>query len=223
MRLLVTRPLPGGEATAARLAAHGHDAIVAPLMAAEALPWQLPTAPPQAVMLTSAFAARLAGAAAFHALPCFVVGAATAKAAKLAGFGDIRDGGGTAQALLATAAAAGITELLHLAGEDRTPVVIPVGLAVETRTVYRARLLPLKALPAIDWVLLYSARSAGHFAAECDRLGVDRAMIAIAGLSVGIIAAAGRGWRATMAAPQPYEDALLAAIGATCHKAGPQP
>jgi uroporphyrinogen-III synthase len=223
MRLLVTRPLPGGEATAARLAAHGHDAIVAPLMAAEALPWQPPTAPPQAVMLTSAFAARLAGAAAFHALPCFVVGAATAKAAKLAGFNDIRDGGGTARALLDTVAAAGFTELLHLAGEDRTPVVIPAGLAVYTRTVYRARLLPLAALPAVDWVLLYSARSAGHFAAECDRLRVDRATVAIAGLSAGIIAAAGPGWRAMLASPGPSEDALLAAIGATCHKDAPQP
>ncbi len=223
MRLLVTRPLPGGDATATRLAAHGHDAIVAPLMAAETLAWPAPVTPPQAIMLTSAFAARLADAPAFHALPCFVVGAATAKAAQRAGFSDIRDGGGTAQALLDTVAAAGITSLLHLAGEDRTPVVIPPALQIDTRIVYRARLLLLAALPAVDWVLLYSARTARHFAAECDRLGLDRAIIAIAGLSAGIVAAAGPGWRATLAAPGPSEDALLAAIGATCHKDAPLP
>jgi uroporphyrinogen-III synthase len=223
MRLLVTRPLPGGEATAARLAAHGHAAILAPLMAAESLAWQPPVAPPQAIMLTSAFAARLAAADAWHGLPAYVVGAATAMAARLAGFADIRDGGGNAQALLDTVAAAGITALLHLAGEDRTLVVIPVGLRVDTRIVYRARLLPLVAVPAVDWVLLYSARTAGHFAAECDRLGVDRATIAIAALSAGIIAAAGAGWRATRAATAPSEAALLAAIGATCDKPEPLP
>jgi uroporphyrinogen-III synthase len=221
VRLLVTRPLPGGDATAARLAAGGHDAIVAPLLAAEALAWQPPATPPQAIMLTSAFAARLAQAPVWPGVPAYVVGAATAKAARSAGFADIRDGGGTAQALLDTVTAAGITDVLHLAGEDRTFVVIPAGLAVATRIVYRARLLPFVALPAVDWVLLYSARTALHFAAECDRLGVDRATIAIAALSAGIIAAAGPGWRATLAAPGPSEDALLAAIGATCQKAVP--
>ena len=223
MRLLVTRPQPGAAATAARLAAAGHVAILAPLMAAEALAWQPPAAPPEAIMLTSAFAARLAGPGASQALPTYVVGAATARAARLAGFVDIRDGGGTAQALLDTLAAAGITSVLHLAGEDRTPVVIPAGLHIATRTVYRARLLPLAALPANDWVLLYSARSAGHFATECDRLGVARAGVGIAGLSAAIIAAAGPGWRATMAAPQPHEDALLAAVGATCQKGAALP
>ena len=223
MRLLVTRPLPGGEATARRLADAGHEAILAPLMAAEALAWQPPATPPHAIMLTSAFAARLAGAGASRALPTYVVGAATARAAQRAGFADIRDGGGTAQALLDALAAAGITRVLHLAGEDRTPVVIPAGLHIATQIVYRARLLPLPALPAVDWVLLYSARTAGHFADECDRLRATRSSFGIAGLSVGIIAAAGPGWRATMAAPEPSEDALLAAIGATCQKSWLQP
>ena len=223
MRLLVTRPLPGGDATAALLVVRGHDAIVAPLMVTEALDWSPPATPPQAIMLTSAFAARLAKAPPWPGVPAYVVGAATAKAARSAGFADIRDGGGTAQMLLDTVTAAGVTDLLHLAGEDRTFVVIPAGLTVTTRIVYRARLLPLAALPPVDWVLLYSARTAGHFAAECDRLGLDRATIAIACLSAGIIAAAGPGWRATLAAPGPSEDALLAAIGATCHKEVPLP
>ncbi len=225
MRLLVTRPLPGGEATVARLAELGHEAILAPLMAVEAVDWQPPATAPQAIMLTSAFAARLAGpsAAAFLGIPVYAVGTATARAATAAGFGDVHDGGGTAQQLLDRVAAGGVTALLHLAGEDRTPVVIPAGLQIDTRIVYRARLQLLPALPAVDWVLLYSARTAAHFAAECDRLAAPRRALAIAGLSPAILAAAGAGWRAAIAAPAPSEDALLAAIGATCQKGAPQP
>ena len=124
MRILVTRPLPGGEATAARLRALGHDVVLAPLMATEAVDWQPPETPPAAIMLTSAFAARLAGpaAAVYHGLPAFAVGAATARAAAEAGFTDVRDGGGTAQALVDSVAGAGLAAILHLAGEDRTPV-----------------------------------------------------------------------------------------------------
>ena len=39
MRLLVTRPLPAGAATAERLRALGHDVTLAPLMATEAMAW----------------------------------------------------------------------------------------------------------------------------------------------------------------------------------------
>jgi uroporphyrinogen-III synthase len=222
MRLLVTRPLPAGAATADRLRALGHEVTLAPLMATEAIAWTLPESLPAAVMLTSAFAARLADNAAVLHLPAFAVGGATARAAREAGFSDVREGGGTAQALVDGAAAAGITSLLHLAGEDLTPVRVPAGLRVLTRTVYRARLLPLAALPLVDWVLLYSPRSATHFAAEADRLGVTRAALGVAAISAATLAAAGIGWRATAVAGAPNEDALLAAIGISCHEGGPK-
>lgn len=222
MRLLVTRPLPAGAATADRLRALGHEVTLAPLMATEAVAWTLPDALPDAVMLTSAFAARLANNAAVYHLPAFAVGGATARAAREAGFADVREGGGTAQALLDGAAAAGIASLLHLAGEDLTPVVVPAGLIVITRTVYRARLLPLAVMPGVDWVLLYSPRSAAHFAAEANRLGAAREAISVAAISAATLAAAGEGWRATAVASAPNEDALLAAIGISCHEGGPK-
>jgi uroporphyrinogen-III synthase len=170
-------------------------------------------------MLTSAFAARLAGpgAAVLRHLPVFAVGGATARAALEAGFTDVRAAGGTAQALLDAVAAAGITSIVHLAGEDRTASVVPTGLAVATRTVYRAQLLPLAALPAVDWVLLYSPRTAAHFAAEVERLGVARSSVNVAAISAATLAAAGDGWRETAVASEPSEDALLAAIGIPCH------
>jgi uroporphyrinogen-III synthase len=211
--ILVTRPLPGGDATARRLRALGHRVTLAPLMATEAVAWSPPATPPSAIMLTSGFAARLSDASAFHTLPTFAVGAATARAAHDAGFTDVRDGGGTAQALLDRAAAAGFGDILHLAGADRVAVTLPAGLRVTTCIVYRARLLPLDAAPVADWVLLYSPRAAAHFAAEVDRTGQTRAGIAIAAISAAALAAAGPGWRAARAAAHPDEDALLAAIG----------
>jgi len=222
MRLLVTRPLPAGAATADRLRALGHDVTLAPLMATEAMAWALPEPLPEAVMLTSAFAARLANSAALHQLPVFAVGDATARAAREAGFADVRDGGGTAQAWIDGAAAAGVASLLHLAGEDLTPALVPAGLRIITCTVSRARLLPLAAFPRLDWVLLYSPRSAAHFAAEADRLGGVRGALGVAAISAATLAAAGTGWRATAVAAAPNEDALLAAIGISCHEGGPK-
>jgi len=222
MRLLVTRPLPAGAATAERLQALGHQVTLAPLMATEATAWTLPDPLPEAVMLTSAFAARLVNNAALKQLPTFAVGGATARAAHEAGFADVREGGGTAQALLEGAVAMGVANLLHLAGEDLTPVLVPASMKIITRTVYRARLLPLAAVPVLDWVLLYSPRSGAHFAAEADRLGAARGALGVAAISAATLAAAGMGWRATAVAAAPTEDALLAAIGISCHEGGPK-
>jgi uroporphyrinogen-III synthase len=218
MRILVTRPLPGGETTARRLRAEGHDVVLAPLLVTEATVWTAPATPPSAVMMTSAAAVRLAGAGAelLKSLPAFTVGRATAAAARAAGYTDVRDGGGTVKALVDGVAAAGIAKILHLAGADRTPVMVPPDLRITTAIVYRARLLPLGDAAGFDWVLLYSARTAAHFAAECDRLGQPRAGIAIAAISANVLAAAGPGWRCAIAAAAPQEDALLAAIGAAC-------
>ncbi|KAB7647701.1 uroporphyrinogen-III synthase [Polymorphobacter fuscus] len=218
MRLLVTRPLPGGEATANRLRTLGHDALLAPLMATKAQAWTPPEMPPRAIMLTSAMAPRLAGPgiAGWCDVPVFAVGAATARAARAAGFTDVRDGGGTVQALLDGVAAQGLERIVHLAGADRTPVRVPAGLTVDTHIVYRARLLPLATAPAVDWVLLYSPRTAAHFAAEIDRLQPPRDTIALAAISPAALAAVGGGWRRAVAAATPDEDSLLAAIGVPC-------
>jgi uroporphyrinogen-III synthase len=220
MRMLVTRPLPGGAATVARLQALGHEALLTPLLETQAVAWQMPDAAPQAVMITSAAAARLAGdaAAAFHRLPTYAVGDATAAAARAAGFADVRAGEAGVQALLTAMAAAGLTRVLHLAGEDRTDVAAPDGLMLQVRTVYRAALRPLPSLPSVDFVLVYSARTAAHFAAEVDRLGLARGDVAIAAISPAALAAAGGGWQQAVAAARPDEDAMLAAIAAAWHK-----
>ncbi len=211
MRLLVTRPQPGAAATAARLQAAGHDAVVMALLAIEPIAWSRPVMLPDAIMLTSAAAARLAGP---HpdllALPCHVLGSATAEAARTAGFCDVRAGGGTVQQVIDTLAGS----ILHLAGEDRTAVKVPTPVTLIVVNVYRARLLPLASAPAVDGVLLYSARAARHFAAESDRLGGDRHRVTLFALSPAVAAAAGRGWQRVVTAKAPDEQAMLAAIAA---------
>lgn len=211
MRLLITRPQPGADATAAAVNALGHQPVVQPLLATEAVAWAIPDALPDAVLLTSAASVRHAGdaAAALLHLPAHAVGGATAAAARAAGWRDVREGPGTVQALLDGLAP---SRLLHLAGADRTDAQPPAGVVVDVATVYRAVLQPLAALPAVDGVLLYSARTARHFAAEWDRLGGARGAVQLYVISPAALAAAGAGWAMAAAAPQPTEAALLAML-----------
>lgn len=214
MRLLVVRPEPGAAATAARLRALGHEPISIPLLATEALDWQPPERPPEAVIITSAAAVRHAGpaAAALHDVPLFCVGDATAAAARGAGWRDVAVGPGTLQGLIDQLAHAGPRHLLHLAGEDRTPVIIPAALTITTCTLYRARLLPLPMLVPVDGILLHSPRTARHVAAEWDRLGGRRDRVRLFAISPLALAAAGPGWRGGDAAPSPDDAALLAML-----------
>lgn len=214
MRILVVRPEPGAAATAARLRALGHEPIVLPLLATEPLDWHVPAQPPQAVIITSAAALRHAGpaAAGLQHLPLWCVGAATAAAARTAGWRDVATGPGTFQALLDGLAATGPHQLLHLAGEDRTPVTPPAALTITTRIVYRAALLPLPMLVPVDAIMLHSPRTARHVAAEWDRLGGRRDLVSLFAISPLALAAAGPGWRAGHAAPSPDDAALLAML-----------
>ncbi len=228
MHVVVTRPQPG--ATAARWRGRGATVTVAPLLAVAARPWTPPTTMPDAVAFTSANGVRLAGtqADAFRALPVFAVGGATAAAAREAGWADVRDGGGTAAALFAAAAGAGVGDLLHLAGVDRVDAAVPAGLHVTVREVYAATLLDLPRHVAaqldagVDAVLLYSPRTAAHFARLVDAAGIARGGIAIAALSPAVAAAAGTGWRAVAVAATPDDAALFAAADTLCDKAAPR-
>src|SRR5829696_176428 len=91
MAVLVTRPLPDGEATAASLRARGFVAMSAPMLRFEAQPFHDDDdAQYGAVIATSANALRgiepqLAGSALIK-LPLFAVGDHTAEAARRAGF-----------------------------------------------------------------------------------------------------------------------------------------
>ncbi|WP_425497507.1 uroporphyrinogen-III synthase [Hoeflea ulvae] len=107
MRVLVTRPGQAGSRTARRLTDLGHDPVLMPLFRSRvvATPDDLPPAGTIAGFIaTSARALALfegsgGPAPGFRELPVHVVGPATAEAARKAGFGDILEGQGTAEAL----------------------------------------------------------------------------------------------------------------------------
>jgi uroporphyrinogen-III synthase len=187
MRLLVTRPAPDGERTAASLRARGHSVMLAPLLSIEPEPAaDLGPGPWGGVLITSANAAR---AIAAHprrdelvALPLFAVGRRSAEAARAAGFADVVSADGDAAALARLVVARDQKPqvrlpLLYLVGEDRAAdlagALAAHGIATQTIVVYRAVVatsLPpdvkdALAAGAIDGVLHYSRRSADAFTA----------------------------------------------------------
>jgi uroporphyrinogen-III synthase len=192
MRLLVTRPEPDAAREAERLAARGHEAVLAPLLAIEFVPdppLQLEGA--QGLLVTSRNALR---ALAFHRelgkackLPLFAVGEATANAAKELGFADVISGPGTGAALaelILRKLDPKRGPLVHLAGEtlafDLKAALERHGFTVYRPVLYRA--VPARELPAealrllkagtLDGVILMSPRTAKTFAALLARHGL---------------------------------------------------
>lgn len=179
MRLLVTRPEPDGERTAAELRARGHDVTLAPMLRVEPVADAATGAGPwAAILITSANGARVIARhprrREWVALPVLAVGDASAAAARSAGFADVTSAGGDGGDLARLAAArfAGHGRpLLYLAGEERARDlagdVADAGLRVETAVVYRT--VKAAAFPAavrtaleagaIDGVLHFSRRS----------------------------------------------------------------
>lgn len=221
--LIVIRPEPGCAATceAARgqgLAAHGF-----PLFAVRPLGWDAP-APDDfdALLIGSANALRHGGAAlaAYAGKPAYVVGEATATAARAAGLAVIGVGRGGLQGVLERLHP-GHTRLLRLAGQERVDLAPPPGVTMAERVVYASQpqampqaLAALLAGPAL--VLLHSAEAARHFASACESGGIDRSRIRLATLGPRISAAAGTGWASIAAAASPDDPALLALAAELC-------
>jgi uroporphyrinogen-III synthase len=182
MRLLVTRPEPDAERTAASLRAGGHEVLLAPLLRIEAIAADLGSGPWAALALTSANAVRAMAEhpqrAALLALPVYTVGRRTAEAAREVGFAKVMSADGDVKDLARLIAAQASGRLLYLAGEDRAndlaAALAHAGIDVQTRVVYRAA--PVAAFPAdvraalsagrVDGVLHFSRRSAAVYI-EC--------------------------------------------------------
>ena len=212
--ILVLRPQPGADETAVRARALGLAPIVAPLFSVRSLEWEAPDpAAFDAVMLTSANAARHAGdvLTPMTGLPCYALGEATAGAAREAGFADIRTGPSDSAALLEMMDMHGVTTAFHPRGRDVTDpgeshvriVDVPVYAAEPVRR------LPPEAAAALRegaLVLIHSPRAAALFAELHEG---DRAMVALAAISVPTASAAGSGWRSIGVAARPRDHALL--------------
>ncbi|MGJ5139358.1 uroporphyrinogen-III synthase [Bradyrhizobium oligotrophicum] len=200
MAVLVTRPAPDNERTAAALRARGFDVLLAPMLRFEPV-----ALPPDAgrdaagLIVTSSNALRAAapqlGASALLRLPLFAVGDQTAAAARDAGFTQVISAAGDATALRDLIANGGVVDagatLLYLAGadisRDLASELAARGYDVVTQTVYR--MAQVTSLPrevcdafaanAIRAVLHYSRRSAAAFVAAIRADGVEISALAV--------------------------------------------
>lgn len=224
MHVLALRPEPGLSATldkgrAIGLAITGHA-----LSEIRAVVWDCPDPSRYDGLLIGSANAILHGGTNLARLtgkPVYAVGEATAAAARAAGFAVAMVGSGGLQGVLD--AIAGPRHLLRIAGEEHVPLNPPAGVTFDTVIAYGSVMLPLDpAAPVLAsgeaLVLLHSAATASHFAAECERLGLPRSGIALAALGPRIAAAAQTGWRAVHTASRPDEAALLALASQLCQE-----
>lgn len=222
--IFAIRPEPGLQSTL-QLARDMNMAIIGmPLFDVAPIAWDAPD-PAQfnALLLGSANALRHGGATleAFNILPVYAVGEATAQYAQEAGFTVAQTGAGGLQSLLDGAVDG--THFLRLAGAENVSLNVPKGITATTRIVYELRALPITgsdevSLRAADpLVLLHSAAAARHFASECDRRGLDKSRISLACIGPRVVKAAGDGWAACRAAPQPDDIGVLALARDMCH------
>ena len=229
MHILLTRPEPDGERTAATLRALGHDVLLAPLMRIDPVAATI-DGPFAAVLMTSANAARAAAALpgfkALRRLPAFTVGDQSAEAARAAGFSNVVSAQGALDDLVRLVAAkvAPGARLLYLAGKDRSGDLAgdlgAQSFAVTTAEIYRAvtpNALPAEAAKAllagrIDAVLHYSRRGAATLVRLAGAAGAFSALLGAAHYCLSEEVAAplrDGGAKRIKTAPHPTEEALI--------------
>src|SRR5882757_52756 len=236
MAVLVTRPQPDDETTAASLRARGFEVLLAPMLRFEPVAFHDDEeARYGAVIVTSANALRGSAphlkASRLLELPLFTVGEHTAEAARRAGFNKVISADGDAGTLrdlvLASAKTKALKKtspLLYLAGADLARDLAGQlgerGFTVVTQTTYRmvaVPSLPREACDAfaahrIEAVLHYSRRSARAFLEAARAGGVEISALAIPQccISAGVASVVrDAGAAQVMAAASPDEIALF--------------
>ncbi len=239
MAILVTRPHPDDETTAASLRARGFDVLCAPMLRFEPVAFHEDmNARYSAVIVTSANALRgiephLKGHRMLE-LPLFAVGEQTAAAARRAGFTHVVSANGDAANLrdlvLASLKAKELKKastLLYLAGaeiaRDLASELEESGFRVVTQTTYR--MIAVKSLPRetcdafaanqVEAVLHYSQRSVRAFLDAARAAGVEISALAIPQCCISAaVASVVRDVGATqvVVAATPDENALFEAL-----------
>jgi uroporphyrinogen-III synthase len=239
MAVLVTRPQPDDEATAASLRSKGFEVLLAPMLRFEPVAFHDDTdARYGAVIATSANALRgiephIAGHRLLQ-LPLYAVGEHTAAAARRLGFSKVIPANGDATALrdlmLASVKAKELKKtstLLYLAGADLARDLAGElgerGFTVVTYTTYR--MIPVTRLPRevgdafaanqVEAVLHYSRRSARAFLEAARTAGVEISALAIPQCCISAAVALvvrDAGATQVMVAATPDENSLFEAL-----------
>ena len=235
MAILVTRPHPDDEFTAASLRARGFEVLLAPMLRFEPVAFDDEGLRYGAVIVTSTNALRgiehqLKGSRLLK-LPLFAVGEHTAAAARSIGFETVISAKGDAASLrdlvLASVKAKTLKKaspLLYLAGADLARDLAGElgerGFTVVTQTTYR--MVPLSGLPretcdafaanGVEAVLHYSRRSARAFLEAVRAGGVEISALAIPQCCISAAVASvvrDAGATQVMVAASPDENALF--------------
>jgi uroporphyrinogen-III synthase len=239
MAVLVTRPHPDDEATAAGLRARGFEVLLAPMLRFEPIAFHDDMdARYGAVIVTSANALRgiepHLKESRLLKLPLFAVGEHTAAAARDAGFSKVVSAKGDATALrdsvLASVKAKELKKaspLLYLAGADLARDLAgdlgERGFTVVTHTTYR--MIPVSSLPRetcdgfaanrVEAVLHYSRRSARAFLEASRTAGVEISALSIPQCCISDAVASivhDAGATQVVVARSPDENALFEAL-----------
>lgn len=221
--VIAIRPEPGLSATLAAGRAMGLQMVGEALFAIQPLAWEAPDpAGFDGLLLGSANALRHFGPelALWAGKPAFVVGETTAQAARDAGLSVALVGEGYLQGVADRLTGENL-RLLRVTGREHVGLQPSAGMTVETRVAYENITRPMSEALAVQvrggaLVLLHSAAAARHFAAECERLAIDRSGVSLAALGPRIAEAAGVGWRTSRVAPTPREPDLLALARDMC-------
>jgi len=232
-RVLITRPQEDAGPLAALLVDRGCSVLIEPMLEIEPLPVSPVTdlVGVQGLLFTSANGVRACGPEADRSLPVYAVGAATANAARQAGFRTVNGAGGDVASLARLVTGHCDPEagrLLHITASDRagdlSGLLVRAGFVVRRLVLYRAR--PATGLSAttraalaaneIDAVLLFSPRTARTLIAlimTAGLLAACRNVTAVC-LSAAVAEAIGEpeSWRSVHVAGQPDQEALLAEL-----------
>ncbi|MFL6734118.1 MAG: uroporphyrinogen-III synthase [Sphingomicrobium sp.] len=224
-RLLILRPQPGASMTLAAAAEMGLNPVSIPLFKLEPVGWKAPDPSGfDGLLLTSASAIRCAGDQlhGLRGLKAYVVGEATAAAARDAGFDIASTGSAGVRRLLESIEPR--QKLIHLCGEDRADYG-ESGHVIDPVVVYRAAdLAPSEDIRLAEdgAVMIHSPRAAGRFAGLCDQTPMDRGRISLITISSAAAEAAGTGWATVETAEKPDDMSLLALAKRLCDKSAQQ-
>ncbi len=229
MRVLVTRPEPEAQETAARIAALGHEAIVHPLTRIELLPPPMSVSRPVAITVTSRNAVRAMESwnmtSGLRDVPVFAVGEATAAAAQAAGFTKVTpsDGDGAALArLVASEIDRRAGSILYPAAVERSGT-LEAGLEADRYRLDIVEAYRARAVDRLDEAILegirkreiaaamfHSRRSAEIFRSLAADAGIKALNgLVVLALSLRVAAALGGTGATVRVAERPEESALL--------------
>lgn len=225
-RVLVTRPEPGASATATALAGAGFEPVILPLTRIVPLRPDLPSDPGRfdAVVATSANAVRNSPPKLARLLAgtrLFAVGAATAAAAREAGFGKVAEGPGDAEGLARHIAATlpPGSRLLYLAGRIRRPemesLLAEAGMDVAVVETYSTEAAGIGDVPPgrdrrFLAVLVHSAGAAKAYSALIQHSGFAAALRGTPCIAISARAAAPLPPATeTLVAERPTDDAMI--------------